>query len=260
LLQEREKIPREKWFVNVAEMPNFSDDEEDDSESSETASKSSTSSKKSKDKTKHGVATLTVEVTKEKYKTSFHEDHKREIILDTGCSVPALFCNPDLVTDIREAEKPLYMATSAGVVCIKHKATVPNIGEVWYDQHQPTNLLSFSYMDDRFKNTHRPKTDTKASAFHLHMNGTTLTFEKKKHLYVHTATDYFAKCITAVQKTEEPKKPEAKKKKKKKTGMKLVTRMGLNGPYKVFAGPDDYSDNDINDASFQSFQFTDDNY
>jgi len=52
------------------------------------------------------------------------------------------------------------MATSTGVHKVNHKATVPGIGEVWYDPEQLTNVLSFRHMSKRFKITHQTKTDT----------------------------------------------------------------------------------------------------
>ena len=143
--------------------------------------------------TKHLPSNFTTTVSSsKKYKTSFHKEHKNNIVLDTGCSVPALYCNPALVYDIRPASEPLCMATSTGMVYLTKKATVPVIGEVWYDPDQPTNLLSFGHMVERFKIKH----DTQDDTFNLQMkNGDNMKFVKKNYLYTYTPSRQYMQTI-----------------------------------------------------------------
>jgi len=150
-------------------MPDSSEDDSETSKISISSSGSSSGKKSSKHKDPktggQGMANFMAQVQPgEDYKKAFDEDHKMDVILDTGCLVPALFCNPDLVHDIRKTQEPLYMTTSTGVIMVDQKATVPGIGEVWFDPDGPTNLLSYSHMEDRFKITR----DNKAHTFQLH--------------------------------------------------------------------------------------------
>jgi len=159
----------------------------------ETASESS-STKRNKKKSKNNLpSNFTTTVSSyTKYRTSFHEEHKNNIVLDTGCSVPALYCNPDLVYDIRPAGKPLCMATSTGMTYVNKKATVPGIGEVWYDPDQPTNLLSFGHMAERFEIMHEAKGDT----FNLQMkHGDNIRFVKKNYLYTYRPSTLYMKTV-----------------------------------------------------------------
>jgi len=138
------------------------------------------------------------------FRKSFYEDHRDKIILDTGCSVPALFCNPDLVLNIHSVDEPLCMATSTGVTKVHQKSTVPGIGEVWYDPGQPTNLLSYGHMQERFKVTYQERTDT----FDLKMKEGTLKFEKQDYLYIHQPSDKYIANIAATKGITKKTKPK----------------------------------------------------
>jgi len=196
---KRHKTPKSKWWVDKAEAPKSDSDEEDEqsqgSQRSDTASETSSTKKNKKrfKKQKHLPSNFTTTVSSSnKYKTSFHKEHKNNIVLDTGCSVPALYCNPALVYDIRPASEPLCMATSTGMVYLTKKATVPVIGEVWYDPDQPTNLLSFGHMYERFKIKH----DTQDDTFNLQMkNGDNMKFVKKNYLYTYTPSRQYMQTI-----------------------------------------------------------------
>jgi len=168
---KKKTTPKHKWWINAAEIP------------------------KQRDEEIYLSTNFTCNTTLDRDDTTFKEEHNKEIVLDTGCSIHALFCNPDYVTDIRKAETPLFMATSTGVIKVIEKATVPGIGEVWYDSDQPTNLLSFSLMEERFKIDYKPSTST----FDLHLDKGTITFTKKKHIYVFTPSDKYVQHIASMK-------------------------------------------------------------
>jgi hypothetical protein len=50
------------------------------------------------------------------------------ILLDSGSGIDGTFCNPELVTDIRPATKPITMQTNAGTHVLNTQATVPAFG------------------------------------------------------------------------------------------------------------------------------------
>jgi len=131
-----------------------------------------------------------------KYRTLFHEDHKDDIILDTGCSVQALYCNPDLVYNIRPADERLCMVTSTGMTYVNKKATVPGIGEVWYDPDQPTNLLSFGHMTERFEVAHEAVDYT----LNLQMKHDNIKFVKKNYLYTYRPSTQYMKTVRHMKK------------------------------------------------------------
>jgi len=157
--RKNHRTPKNKWWIDVAEAPKSDSDDDNEqsqgSQRSETASESSGNKRNKKKSRKNLPSNFTTTVSSfTKYRTSFHDEHKNNIVLDTGCSVPALYCNPNLVYDIRPADEPLCMETSKGMIYVNKKATVPGIGEVWYDPDQPTNLQSFGHMAELFEITH----------------------------------------------------------------------------------------------------------
>jgi len=176
--------PGHEWWINIAEIPN-----------------------KHEDRKVNIASNFTAKVTLENYNATFYEEHKRDIVLDMGCSVDAIFCNPDDILDIRKAEQPLYMATSTGVTRVTEKATIPGIGEVWYDASQPTKLLSFGCMADQFKLDYKPETST----FDLHLDEGMITFIQKEHICVYHPSKTFVKYIATKNNKKNTTKPSATK-------------------------------------------------
>ncbi len=84
------------------------------------------------------------------------------------------------------------------------RSPTTGIGEVWYDPGQPTNLLSYGHMQERFKVTYQERADT----FDLKMKEGTLKFEKQDYLYVHQPSDKYIANIAATKGNTKNTKPK----------------------------------------------------
>jgi hypothetical protein len=74
------------------------------------------------------------------------KDMKDWILLDYESTV-TIFCNPNMVNDIRNSNnKLLDLMTNAGILQTNQKATVPGWGEVWFNSHAITNIFSYAEM------------------------------------------------------------------------------------------------------------------
>jgi hypothetical protein len=77
-----------------------------------------------------------------------------------------IFCNPDMVTNIRQTDQELTLTTNAGVLQTNMKVDVPGWGEVWFDPTAMTKIFSYAQMVDRHPVTHD---STKEDAFNVHL-------------------------------------------------------------------------------------------
>jgi hypothetical protein len=105
------------------------------------------------------------------------QDMKSLILLDNGYTVN-LFCNPNMVSDIKETNEALELSTNGGELRTNKHANVPGYGEVWYDEKAITNIFSFALMEDKYKITYD---STKQKAFVVHLPNKQIRFTQSKN-------------------------------------------------------------------------------
>jgi hypothetical protein len=74
----------------------------------------------------------------------FQSDNMREVILLDNQSTVSLFCNHNMVRNIRRVDQELVLQTNAGMLVTDMRAEVPQYGEVWYHPDAITNIFSFA--------------------------------------------------------------------------------------------------------------------
>ena len=133
-------------------------------------------------------------------------DLKKVIILDTGSSIKGTFANPDLVTNVRPAKKPVGMSTNAGKSILDVQADVPEFGSVFFDSNHITNIFGFAGLVDQVD---RITYDSdKEDAFHVHTkNGVTKFARTANNLYAYEPSPDYVKAI-AQEKNLTPPPPD----------------------------------------------------
>ena len=167
--REKDKIPREEWAINKVEASHV--------QASENANMNNNSSTGSQVQGS-GNASQWAGVHLGFYQASA----MRTCILLDNESSATIFCNPDMVTNIRQTDKELTLTTNAGVLQTKMKADVPGWGEVWFDPTAMTNIFSYAQMVDRHPVTYD---STKEDAFIVHLPHKQVKFTRENGLYVY---------------------------------------------------------------------------
>ena len=103
------------------------------------------------------------------------------ILLDNQSSI-SIFCNLNMVSNIRETNKTLDLTMNAGVLVTNKKADAPKWGEVWFSPDAVTNIFSLANMSDRYPVSYN---GTKEDAFIMQLPHKQVKFEQLTNkLYV----------------------------------------------------------------------------
>ena len=105
------------------------------------------------------------------------------ILLDS-CSSVDLFCDPKMVTNIREVPETLVLSTNAGQLKTNLQATVPGYGTVWFSREAMTNVYSLALLSNVFRVTYD---SSKEQAFIVHTQSGPIRFSKlANNLFAYT--------------------------------------------------------------------------
>ena len=121
------------------------------------------------------------------------------IILDTGSTLNTTFMNPELVTDIQQANTPITMTTNTGTKKIDLKVTVPGLGQTWFDPTQIANIFGFSHMADKYRITFDSDQE---DTFLVHSDKGGIKFKRTEDgLYAYKPTTDYTKKVAAMNAT-----------------------------------------------------------
>jgi hypothetical protein len=112
-----------------------------------------------------------------------------KIVLDTGSTISGTIMNPDFVTNIMSASKPITMSTNAGSKRLTMCGEVPGFGPVYYDDTQMANIFGFSFLADKHRITYDSR---KEDAFLVHLGTRVIKFRRTTEgLYVYKPDQKF---------------------------------------------------------------------
>ena len=90
---------------------------------------------------------------------------RESISFDNGSTL-SLFCNPELVKDIRQSNTTLKMHTNAGSKESSQQVTMPGFGNVWFHEDSIANIFRFGDLASKYRITYDSE---KENAFLVHM-------------------------------------------------------------------------------------------
>lgn len=164
----KDKIPKEDWAINKAKINEGQS--YINSEQSKTTDDDNKSISESSTSSANGWSGAHVQF----YQA---EEMKNWILLDNGSTVN-LFCNPELVENIKTTSETLELSTNGGDLFTNQRATVPGFGEVWYNKNAITNIFSLAELEKKYRVTYDSK---KEKAFIIYMPNKILKFIKSEN-------------------------------------------------------------------------------
>ena len=107
---------------------------------------------------------------------------KNWIFLDSKLTV-TIFCNPNMVTDIKEVNEHLDYVTNAGVFKTTTKSMIPGQKIAWFNPEAITNIFSYSEMAQKYRITYDLSIE---DAFIVHLSDKQVRFTKtNQRLYAY---------------------------------------------------------------------------
>ena len=89
----------------------------------------------------------------------FNEKSIRSWILIDNQSSVTIFCNKDMVKNIRKSSDIIEITTNGGPLICNTKCTVPGFGDAWFNEKSVTNILSYAEVVDKFTVTYDSKNE-----------------------------------------------------------------------------------------------------
>ena len=105
---------------------------------------------------------------------------RESISLDNGSTL-SLFCNPELVKDIRQSNTTLKMHTNAGSKESNQQVTMPGFGNVWFHEDGIANTFGFGDLVSKYRITYDSE---KEDAFLVHMEHKTVNLQERLKDYI----------------------------------------------------------------------------
>ena len=93
------------------------------------------------------------------------------VLLDNESTMD-LFCNPDLVEDIKKVNRPLRIQSKGGEMSINQKEKIPGYNNnVWFSRRDITKIIALKNLTENYRVTYH----SKEQVFIVHRDITDLT-------------------------------------------------------------------------------------